>query len=212
MLTQDMAILESLGAVSSVLGILQFFGVGFDNIVGSKVAAAHSSALNADLDALRGEIEKLSDQLFVAKNQLWVQDLSLDRQQQILNLKDMKARLSPMVEAMGTKVLCSSSIITPDKAKIALVEDPWECFDHIKPATLGMKHIPHGFVPITFEYNGSLFIGAQKPGLLKAVFNLSPNFSNQASQIHALPPMPSPPPPRITSAFKTGLGLKSWPR
>ncbi|WP_069472902.1 formylglycine-generating enzyme family protein [Candidatus Marithrix sp. Canyon 246] len=93
------------------------------------------------------------------------------RQRKIDNLRDVKESLEPVQRAVGSEILSSAIILTPDKMQIAMQKSPWEVLDDICPVNLSKPRNNPDIIPIVFEHSSIQYVGWLKRGLLPMVFD-----------------------------------------
>ena len=159
-----------------VVSIIQL-GLDFKSVFASK--ASMNNAVISEINSLRGQVEQLSDRLWVANKELWVHDTTIppNRQKIITNLRDIKEVAHPVAEKLGANMLYSAGIYAPDRAQQAFSQNPFKCLMDIEPLSLySSSSKSRNDMPVVFNYDGTLFVGHQKIGAIDASFNLSSHF------------------------------------
>jgi len=123
------------------------------------------------LDRIATGIERLSDNILYAPNMEAVQDITQNRQRKIDDLRKVKESLEPLQKAVGSEILSSAIILTPDKMQIAMQKSPWEVLDDICPVNLSKPRNNPDMIPIVFEHSSIQYVGWLKRGLLPMVFD-----------------------------------------
>ncbi len=123
------------------------------------------------LDRIATGIERLSDHILYAPNMEAVQDITQNRQRKIDNLRDVKESLEPVQRAVGSDILSSAIILTPDKMQTAMQASPWEVLMDIRPVSLSNSPNNPDMIPIVFEHDGTQYVGWQMRGTLPMLFD-----------------------------------------
>ncbi len=136
-------------------------------------------------------IERLSDKILCGTNYYPVQDVNPSRRQQVEDLREIRESLDPLQRALGEEIFSSAMILTPDKMRQAMVKNPWDVLDDIRPFNRATPHHDPAKVPIVFDDNGVRFIGWMKRGLLPVVFEVEwQTFSTPSEIIRTNNPEP----------------------
>jgi formylglycine-generating enzyme required for sulfatase activity len=123
------------------------------------------------LDRIATGIERLSDNILYAPNMETVKDITINRQRKIDNFREVKQSLEPVQRAVGSEILSSAIILTPDKMQIAMQKSPWEVLDDIRPVNLSNYPNNPDLIPIVFEHSSVQYVGWLRRGLLPMVFD-----------------------------------------
>jgi hypothetical protein len=123
------------------------------------------------LDRIATGIERLSDNILYAPNMETVRDITINRQHKIDNLREVKQSLEPVQKAVGSEILSSAIILTPDKMQIAMQASPWEVLLDIRPVSLSNPLNNPDMIPIVFEHDGTQYVGWQMRGTLPMLFD-----------------------------------------
>jgi len=123
------------------------------------------------LDRIASGIERLSDNILYAPNMEAVRDITQNRQRKIDNFREVKESLEPLQKAVGSEILSSAIILTPDKMQIAMQKSPWEILLDIRPVSLSNSPNNPDMIPIVFEHDGVQYVGWQMRGTLPMLFD-----------------------------------------
>jgi len=115
--------------------------------------------------------ERLSDNIIYTPLFESVRDITQTQQKIIENLRDVRASLEPVQQALGGEIISSAMIETPNKMQNALSRSPWEVLTDIRPAHLAPQPNNPDLVPIFFKYQGIYYIGWQLRGALIPAFD-----------------------------------------
>jgi formylglycine-generating enzyme required for sulfatase activity len=143
---------------------------------------------------MKVHIERLSDNILYAPNMQAVQAVNPSRRQQVQDLREVRETLDPLQRALGENIFSSAMILTPDKMRQAMVKDPWDVLDDIRPFNRATPHHDPAKIPILFDDNDVRYIGWMKRGLLPVVFEIE----WRTSQIIQTP---NPPPKSPEDSF-----------
>jgi len=152
---------------------------------------------------MKVHIERLSDNILYAPNMQAVQAVNPSRRQQVQDLREVRETLDPLQRALGENIFSSAMILTPDKMRQAMVKDPWDVLDDIRPFNRATPHHDPAKIPILFDDNDVRYIGWMKRGLLPVVFEIE----WRTSQIIQTP-NPPPKPPEDSFNFEIGIKLE----
>ncbi len=156
---------------------------------------------------MKVHIERLSDNILYAPNMQAVQAVNPSRRQQVQDLREVRETLDPLQRALGENIFSSAMILTPDKMRQAMVKDPWDVLDDIRPFNRATPHHDPAKIPILFDDNDVRYIGWMKRGLLPVVFEIEwQTFSTPAQIIQT--PNPPPKPPEDSFNFEIGIKLE----
>ena len=124
-------------------------------------------AIPRKVDDLSGRLEKLERNIFyLSKQEIW--DKSVSIQRTIEDLSAIKQVVHPVQDAVGSSLVVSKPIISPDKFRSAFQRNPEEILYDIRP--LRTDGIPAEYmhdptmVPVIFTRWGQYFIGLIKVG------------------------------------------------
>ncbi len=132
----------------------------------------HFDRVVEHLGGIRTQVERLSDTILYAPNLQAVLDMGNTRTQQIRDLRDVREQLEPVQRAIGTEILSSAVILTPERMQQALIRDPWEVLCDIRPVNLfKADKLPPEGVPVLFEHQNIKYLGWQLRGTLPILFN-----------------------------------------
>ncbi len=123
------------------------------------------------LDRIASGVERLSDNILYAPNMEAVRDVTQNRQRKIDNFREVKDSLEPLQKAVGSEILSSAIILTPDKMQTAMQASPWEVLLEIRPVNFSKPHSNPDMIPIVFEHDGVQYVGWQMRGTLPMLFN-----------------------------------------
>ncbi len=123
------------------------------------------------LDRIATGIERLSDHILYAPNMETVKDITINRQRKIYDLREVKESLEPLQKVVGSEILSSAIILTPDKMQTAMQKSPWEVLDDICPVNLSKPRNNPDMIPIVFQHEGMQYIGWQMRGTLPMLFD-----------------------------------------
>jgi len=123
------------------------------------------------LERIASGIERLSDTILYAPNMESVRDKSRTHQRKIDNLREVRESLEPVQKAIGSEILSSAVILTPDKMLKAMQASPWEVLIDVRPVTLSKQPNNPDLVPVVFQHDGSQYIGWQMRGTLPILFD-----------------------------------------
>jgi len=115
--------------------------------------------------------ERLSDNIIYTPLFESVRDITQTQQKIIEDLRDVRASLEPVQQALGGEIISSAMIETPNKMQNALSRSPWEVLTDIRPAHLAPQPNNPDLVPIFFKYQGIYYIGWQLRGALIPAFD-----------------------------------------
>jgi nitrous oxidase accessory protein NosD len=159
----------------SLLGDINTVSSFYKNVCGifkKDKNSQHFDRVVEHLGGIRAQVERLSDTILYAPSLQAVQDMGTTRQQQMSNLRDVREQLEPVQRAIGTEILSSAVILTPEKMQQALVKDPWEVLHDIRPVNLfKADRLPPEGVPVLFEHQNTRYLGWQLRGTLPILFN-----------------------------------------
>lgn len=127
------------------------------------------------LDRIATNIERLSDHILYAPNMETVQDITQNRQRKIDDFREVKQSLEPVQRVVGSEILSSAIILTPDKMQTAMQASPWEVLLDIRPVNLSNPPKNPDMIPIVFQHNGVQYVGWQMRGTLPMLFNCEYN-------------------------------------
>lgn len=122
------------------------------------------------LERIANSIERLSDKIYYAPNIQIVQNIHQSSPNS-LNLREVRQSLEPVQRAIGTSIVSSAMIVTPQKMQTVFKGNPWEVLDLIRPLSNAVPHNNPDMVPILFEYKQERFIGWQMRGVLPSMFD-----------------------------------------
>ena len=148
----------------SLLGSANTINHYYNNISGIFLSKDHIEPL----DRIVSGIERLSDNILYAPNLETVQDITRNRQRKISNFREIKESLEPLQKAIGSEILSSAIILTPEKMQIAMQANPWEVLLDIRPINLSN---PPDMIPIIFQHDTVQYIGWQIRGSLPMLFD-----------------------------------------
>ncbi|MCP4545448.1 MAG: hypothetical protein GY835_03140 [bacterium] len=156
-----MAIVESfltvLGATSAAASLHSWFS-------GIKAGGTIEEAIR-QLEILHAKVERISDHILYAPDVEQVQ--SFDSQaSKLTDPRELREVLEPMQSNLGTDLLATGVISTPEKLKAAFRKDPWEVLIEARPASRMKKPTNPDLVPILFLDQGTLYVGWQTRGVL----------------------------------------------
>jgi len=123
------------------------------------------------LDRIASGIERLTENILYAPNMEAVQDITQNRQRKISKLREVKESLEPVQRAIGSEILSSAIILTPDKMQTAMRASPWEVLIDIRPVNLSNPPNNPDMVPIVFQHGGIQYVGWQMRGTLPMLFD-----------------------------------------
>jgi formylglycine-generating enzyme required for sulfatase activity len=123
------------------------------------------------LDRIATSIERLSDNILYAPNMETVRDITQNSQRKINNFREVKDSLEPVQRAVGSEILSSAIILTPDKMELAMQKSPWEVLMDIRPVNLSNPPNNPDMIPIVFEHDGTQYVGWQMRGTLPMLFD-----------------------------------------
>jgi len=159
----------------SLLGDINTVSSFYQNVCGifkKDKNSQHFDRVVEHLGGIRAQVERLSDTILYAPSLQAVQDMGKTRQQQIGNLRDVREQLEPVQRAIGTEILSSAVILTPERMQQALINDPWEVLCDIRPVNLfKADKLPPEGVPVLFEHQNTRYLGWQLRGTLPILFN-----------------------------------------
>ena len=146
-------------------------------------------------------IERLSDKILCGTNYYSVQDVNPSRRQQVEDLREIRESLDPLQRALGEEIFSSAMILTPEKMRQAMVKNPWDVLDDIRPFNRATPHHDPAKIPILFDDNGVRYLGWMKRGLLPVVFEVEwQTFSTPSEIIRTASP------PQFQTPNLSGLG------
>lgn len=159
----------------SLLGDINTVSSFYKNVCGifkKDKNSQHFERVVEHLGGIRAQVERLSDTILYAPSLQAVQDMGRTRTQQTSNLRDVREQLEPVQRAIGTEILSSAVILTPERMQQALIRDPWEVLCDIRPVNLfKADKLPPEGVPVLFEHEGLRYLGWQLRGTLPILFN-----------------------------------------
>lgn len=159
---------KMLNTILALAGIVQNYATGI-----------HSSKkierLLQNQRCLAGKIEKLSENIYYLPDIQMVKDINLSIPKIVSDLREVREALEPIQTLLGTKIVSSGMIITPEKMRSAILKNPWEVLIDIRPASFSHLHVNSDIVPIMFEYDGTRYIGWQMKGTMPLLFNCEYN-------------------------------------
>ena len=100
---------------------------------------------------MKVHIERLSDNILYAPNMQAIQDVNPSRRQQVEDLREVRETLDPLQRALGENIFSSAMILTPEKMRQAMVKDPWDVLDDIRPFNRATPHHDPAKIPILFD-------------------------------------------------------------
>ena len=132
----------------------------------------HFEQVVSHLGGIKAGLERLSDSILYAPNLHVVQDVQQTQQRRVDDLRTVRERLDPVQRALGSEILSSAIILTPEIMQQALAKNPWEVLHEIRPVDFFEAHkLPPEGVPVLFEHQGVRYMGWQMRGTLPILFN-----------------------------------------
>lgn len=128
-----------------------------------------------NLSKSNAKVERLNDHILYAPD--LHQAINKDRSTDLNNKKKIVDLINPVAEAMGTAVLASAVVSTPEKLRAAFKKNPWELLLYVKPANRTKQLDNPDLVPISFNDGGVQYIGWQTRGALPSLFNCDFEFN-----------------------------------
>ncbi len=154
----------------SVLGAANTIHDSYNKISGIFLPKENNNCIEY-IDIIASGIERLSDNILYAPNMEAVQDITQNRQRKIENFREVKESLEPLQKAVGSEILSSAIILTPDKMQTAMQASPWEVLLDICPVSLSNPPSNPDMIPIVFEHNGVQYVGWQMRDTLPMLFD-----------------------------------------
>lgn len=99
-------------------------------------AIARGETHTSPLDRIATSFERLSERILYAPNLHAVEDVSRTQQQYVNDLRAVREVLDPVQRAVGTDILSSAMILTPEKMRQTLVKNPWDVLMDVRPVPL----------------------------------------------------------------------------
>jgi hypothetical protein len=143
--------------------------------------------------ALRFGIERLSDNILYASNMQVVTDTTRRGAQRRIDRREVREYLEPVQRALKQPILSSTLILTPEKMRRALIKNPWEVLNDVRPLGLFSARLPPEGIPVQFEHQGMRYMGWQLRGTLPLLFDC---------ELHDL--LPGPPVPVSPATTDSG--------
>jgi len=132
----------------------------------------HFEQVVSHLGGIKAGLERLSDSILYAPNLHVVQDVQQTQQRRVDDLRTVRERLDPVQRALGSEILSSAIILTPEIMQQALAKNPWEVLCEVRPVDFFEAHkLPPEAVPVLFEHQGVRYMGWQMRGTLPILFN-----------------------------------------
>jgi len=132
----------------------------------------HFEQVVSHLGGIKAGLERLSDSILYAPNLHVVQDVQQTQQRRVDDLRTVRERLDPVQRALGSEILSSAIILTPEIMQQALAKNPWEVLCEVRPVDFFEAHkLPPEGVPVLFEHQGVRYMGWQMRGTLPILFN-----------------------------------------
>lgn len=154
-----MSIIETLASGILVLNIGKAL---YDCVTGQTITQK--------LDKVSVRLEEVARHIYyLAQQEVW--DTSVSKQRTIDDLRHIGQAARPLQKVLGTDLVISKPIISPDRLQAAFRRNPEEIFFDIRP--LRSEGIPVGYmndhtmVPVTFTRWGQGFMGLIKVGYAK---------------------------------------------
>jgi len=117
-------------------------------------------------------IERLADNILYAPNLKAVRNTNVPRQRYLDDLREVRASLEPVQQAMGGEILSSAIILTPERMQKSLAKNPWEVLVDVRPVHLfSVKRMPPEGMPVMFEHSGVRYMGWQVRGTIAVLFD-----------------------------------------
>lgn len=157
-----------LNTILALAGIVQNYATGIR-------FSKQIERLFQDQRCLASKIEKLSENIYYLPDIQMVRDINLSIPKLVSDLREVREALEPIQSLLGTNIVASGMIITPEKMRSAVLKNPWEVLIDIRPASLSHSHVNSNMVPIMFEYGGTSYIGWQMKGMMPLLFNCEYN-------------------------------------
>jgi formylglycine-generating enzyme required for sulfatase activity len=131
--------------------------------------------MNRNLEGIHNKFEQLSEHIIYAKSLNAVEDVTRTRQQKIEDLREARQYLEPVQQTLGQEIVSSAIVVTPEKMQQALQKNPWDVLMEVRPASFASKPPDSDSVPILFIHNNVQYIGWQKRGALRVMFDCELN-------------------------------------
>lgn len=152
--------------------ILALFNKGVTSIKSTQNVSDYSlDRITYELSRLNMQVERLSENIIYVPNLQAVKDTTRKHQNQIQDLREVRAYLDPIQQAFGEDIISSSMITTPEKLHQAMKKSPWDVLINIRPARYAEPSSDISMIPVMFEDDGVTYVGFQKRGILPIMFD-----------------------------------------
>jgi len=155
------AFMTVLSAVSGVMGIHSFF-------TGMR-ANRQQNQLLADMAQIKGQIEKLTDNVFYASAVQQVHSTT-EAVRTVTDLRELRQVLEPVQQGLDAAILSTAMLTTPARLQQAFRQNPWQVLDNITPVDAVITPKNPAMVPVLFFHRGVFYIGWQMIGALPQLF------------------------------------------
>ena len=137
---------------------------------GSSVGSTESTInrIATELGRVSLQVERLSDHILYLPHQEGIRDLTQSLQHRTLDLREVRACLEPIQQALQEDMVSSSMIPTPDRLLKAMKKSPWDVLVEIRPAYRAETPTNSALIPahyIGWTPRGSL------PGMFDCEYN-----------------------------------------
>jgi hypothetical protein len=149
--------------------LLSLAGTAFEVVSGVQHGRQFERLL-AHIQSIRTSLEKLSANIIYAPDLQVVNDINQAKQNTVRDHEQLRNYLEPIHERLG-RIVSSQMIITPNKMQKAMLKDPWEVLQEIRPYERAKTPRDPDMVPVSFEDRGKYYIGWQKQGTMPMLFN-----------------------------------------
>ncbi len=164
--------LSPLGQLFSDLNTVGSFAKNVGGLFKKDKNSQHFEQVVSHLGGIKAGLERLSDSILYAPNLHVVQDVQQTQQRRVDDLRTVRERLDPVQRALGSEILSSAIILTPEIMQQALAKNPWEVLCEVRPVDFFEAHkLPPEAVPVLFEHQGVRYMGWQMRGTLPILFN-----------------------------------------
>jgi len=127
--------------------------------------------ITSELSRLNIGVERLSEHILYVPTVQGVKDTTRRYQNQVQDLREVRAYLDPIQQAFSQNIISSGMIATPEKLHQAMKKSPWDVLVNIRPVRYAEPSSDLSMVPVLFQDDGITYCGFQKRGILPIMFN-----------------------------------------
>ena len=168
-------VLEIISSVTSVISLANA-GLGlYRSISGICRSDKSQDRILDELKQIRIQFERLNDHIIYTPSLKAVIDLSQPSQRQVVDLREVKAYLEPVQQAIGQDIISSCMIPTPERLVRELQKNPYDVLDNIRPVHYAQSSSDPSLVPVLFQEGRTVYVGWIKRGLIPMVMGCEYN-------------------------------------